>query len=318
MKSAFYASLAVVPWVAVTLLLRWMVNIEGWPACLVGALSRAVSLPVLAAWIVLFGAGWRSFRTRGQGRALLIMGAVAIIINLSWFNAVRWTTATNVNMLIRFDVVFVVLIGSALGLERIGRKQLALIPVMFVGLCLLMEVQKFDWGGHIVGDALTIVAAFAFSVNAFIIRRILLVMEEEPVALYNHSFSTLGFIGLGIAMGDFSRTGEMLASRTAVTGLVVLGLLVALSLPLYYVALRRMDVWKLRMFMLASPVLAIMVEGPLWGLKMSGLQWLGGGIILGALAVLIWMEWHDMVSKQTTEEQEKREEEQRRVRLDAP
>jgi drug/metabolite transporter (DMT)-like permease len=282
-------------------MLRSLISIQGWPVGLVGTLSRVITLPVLVLWILTFGAGRRSFRPRGQGGWLVLMGLISILINLTWFSAVRWTTATNVGMLIRFDVVFVVLIGSLLGLERIGLRQLALIPVMFVGLALLMEVQQFDWGGHIIGDAMTIVTALGFSVNAFIIRHIMVVMEEESVAFYNHAVSMLGFIGLGLIMGDFARIGEVLASQTATVSIVVLGVFVAVSLPLYYVALRRMDVWKLRMFMLATPVLTAAVEWPLWGMKMSPLQWLGGAIILAALAVLIHMEWQLSARKETAD-----------------
>ncbi len=31
MRYAFYASLAIVPWVAFTLLLRFLMSVEGWP-----------------------------------------------------------------------------------------------------------------------------------------------------------------------------------------------------------------------------------------------------------------------------------------------
>jgi drug/metabolite transporter (DMT)-like permease len=302
MKTAFYASLAVVPWVAVTLMLRWLIKFQELPVGLVGTFSRAVTLPVLFLWIVTVGAGWRSLRPRGQGGWLVLMGLISILINILWFSALQWTTATNVGMLIRFDVVFVVLIGSLLGLETIGLKQLALIPVMFVGLGLLIEIQKFDWGGHIVGDAMTIVTALGFSINAFIIRHIMVVMEEQPVALYNHAISMLGFIGLGLVSRDFTRTAEVFASKTALISIIVLGVLIAASLPLYYVALRRMDVWKLRMFMLATPVLTALVEWPLWGMKMSPLQWLGGAIILAALALLIRMEWKISTGERTADE----------------
>lgn len=302
MKSVFYASLAVVPWVAVTLMLRWLISIQGWPVGLVGTFSRVVTIPVLGLWIVTVGAGWRSLYPQGRGRWLMLMGAISIVINLLWFGAVQWTTATNVGMLIRFDVVFVVLIGSALGLERIGLRQLALIPVMFVGLALLMEIQRFDWGGHIVGDAMTVVAAFGFSINAFIIRHIMLVMKEEPVALYNHAISMLGFVGVGFVGGDFARSAEVFASPAATVSIILLGVAIAASLPLYYVALRRMDVWKLRMFMLATPVLTAVVEWPLWGMRLSPLQWLGGAIILAALAILIHMEWQLSVKEKTAVE----------------
>jgi drug/metabolite transporter (DMT)-like permease len=272
-------------------MLRWLIHLEAWPVGLVGTLSRFVTLPVLALWIVACGAGGGSLRPRGQGAWLLLMGAISIVINLTWFGALRWTTATNVGMLIRLDVVFVILIGHLLGLERIGWRQLVLLPAMFVGLGLLMEIHHFDWGGHIIGDTMTIVTAFGFSINAFVIRHIMKVMEEEPVALYNHSISMLGFIGLAFFAGDFARVSEALVSTKFLFAIVVLGVLIAASLPLYYVALRRLQVWKLRMLMLATPVLVAIVEWSLWGMSMTPPQWLGGAIILGALAALIRMEW---------------------------
>ena len=290
MQQVFYASLAVVPWVAVTLLLRFLVKEEGWPVGLVGVLSRVVTIPLLAGWVLANRTGWRRLRPGGVLGWLLLMGAVSIAINLLWFGSVKWTTATNVAMLFRLDLVFVVLIGAMLGLERIGIAQLVLVPLMLIGLALLAEVQKFDLGGHLVGDLMVVAAAFGLAINAFVIRHILRVMDEEAVALYNHSISMLGFLVLAVAGGDFARTQEVFAARAAWLPLVLLGVVGAVGLPLYYVALRRMDVWKLRTFMLSTPVLAAAVEWPLWGGRLLPLQWVGAGIILGGLAVLIRIE----------------------------
>jgi drug/metabolite transporter (DMT)-like permease len=183
------------------------------------------------------------------------------------------------------------LIGALLGLERIGVGQLALLPLMFVGLALVVEIDKFDWGGHIVGDLMVVAAALGFSINAFVIRHIMLVMDESPVALYNHFISALGFLGLALATGDLARTPDVFHDAKAWIGIAVLGVLICISLPLYYVALRRMDVWKLRMFMLSTPVFTAVIEWPLWDAKLSWSQMLGAFIILASLAVLIRMEW---------------------------
>jgi drug/metabolite transporter (DMT)-like permease len=129
------------------------------------------------------------------------------------------------------------------------------------------------------------------SINAFVIRHILEMMDEESVALYNHAISTLGFLALVIVGGGFTRLPDVVETSRGWMPVAALGVLLAVSLPLYYVALRRMDVWKLRMFMLATPVLAAVVEWPLLGIELSMLQCLGGVIILAALALLIQMEW---------------------------
>ena len=290
MRNAFYASLAIVPWVAFTLLLRFLMNQQGWPVGLVGTFSRMVTLPLLAAWILATGHGWRRLRPRSVLGWLLLMGALSIAINLLWFASVKWTTATNVAMLFRLDLVFVVLIGAALGLERIGWLQLALVPLMFVGLGLLAEVHKFDFGGHLLGDLMVVVAALGLATNAFIIRHILRAMDEEAVALYNHSISMLGFLLLALVCGDFARTPEVFASTSAWLAIALLGVVGAVGLPSYYFALARMDVWKLRTFMLATPVLTVLIEWPLWGVRLSLLQGLGAAVILGGLAALIHIE----------------------------
>jgi drug/metabolite transporter (DMT)-like permease len=293
MQQVFYASLAVVPWVAMTLVLRFLVKVEGWPIGLVGTLSRCVTVPLLAGWVLLTRAGWRRLR---PGRALgwlLLMGGISTAINLLWFGSVQWTTATNVAMLFRLDLVFVVLIGALLGLERVGPAQLALVPLMLVGLALLSEIQTFDFGGHLAGDLMSVGAALAVAVNAFVIRHILRswrAMDEGAVALYNHTISMLGFVALAVAGGDFARTQEAFGEPGAWPFCAALGVVAAVGLPLYYVALRRMDVWKLRMYLLAAPVLTAAVEWPLWGIHLAPLQWLGAGIILGGLAVLIRVE----------------------------
>jgi drug/metabolite transporter (DMT)-like permease len=162
---------------------------------------------------------------------------------------------------------------------------------MFVGLALLVEIHTFDLAGHLPGDLLTVVAAFAFSVNAFVIRHILLVMEEDSVAFYNHASSGLGFLGLAIVSGDFTVLADPARLQAAWLPLLGIGILVSISLPLYYVALHRMDVWKLRMFMLSSPLLTALVEWPLWGAELLPMQCLGGAIMLAALAMLIRLEW---------------------------
>ena len=291
MLAVFYASLAIIPWVAFTLLLRFLIEMKGLPVGLVGTFSRMVTIPLLAAWVLGTGSGWRRLRPRGMGGWLALMGGVSIAVNLLWFASMHWTTATNVSMLFRLDVLFVVLLGSLLGLERIGLAQLALLPIMLAGLALLTEFDQFDWNGHLVGDVMIVVAAFGLATNAFVIRHIMRVMDEESVALYNHSISVLGFVTLGVVTDSFARSRQVFAEAVTWQAIVALGIIASVGLPLYYVALRRMSVWKLRMLMLSAPVFTAAVEWPLWGGQLSGLQCLGATIVMGGLAALIGIEW---------------------------
>ncbi len=288
MQAILMAFLAVISWAFFAVVLRGTMAV--WPVGLGGALSRVVTVVLLGIWIVGTGTGWQRLRPRGTGRWLLAMGGVSIAINTLGFAALKLTTATNMAMLFRLDLVFVVLIGAALGLERIKLWQLMLLPVMLLGLGLLVEVQDFAWTGQVIGDAMVIGSAFGLAVNAFIIRHILRSMDEEAASLYNHGISTFGFVGLAAVYSDLAQAAHLMAQPMAWVWIVALGITAAISLPLYYAALHRMAVWKLRTFMLTAPLFVAVIEWPFFGLDLKPLQWLGAAIILGGLLAMVLLE----------------------------
>ncbi len=288
MAALLFALLTIVSSVAVNLTLREAAALA--PVGLLGVASRIVTLPLLAAWVLARGNGFRRLRPRRNLKLLAWMGLISIAINLFWFASLKWTTATNVAVIYRLDLVFVVLIGAGLGLERIGRAQLALLPVLLVGFALFTQIGNFDLGGHLSGDLMVVAAALGFAVNAFIIRRILQTMDEEAVALYNHAISTLGFVALALVHGEFADFSRLFEQARLGWLIVLLGVLLAVSLPLYYAALKRIQVWKLRALLLSAPLLTAAIECPFWGVRLSPLQCLGGAIILAGLAALIRLE----------------------------
>ena len=287
MPNWFYAILTVLFTAAFTLLLRGAMHV--WPVGLAGLLSRCVTLPLLGAWILGRGTGWRRLRPRGMLGPILLMGALSIVINLLWFKSLKLTAATNVSMLMSLDLVFVVMLGSLLGLERISLRELALLPALLLGMALLIGVADGAWGGHFTGDLMAVGVALAYAVNAFVIRAILRHVDEEALALYNHGLSALGFVALAVLGGDVQAAQPALASLSAWWWVVGVGAIAAFSLPLYYAALHRLSVWKLRAWLLLAPVLVAVVEW-LLGVRLSFTQWLGAATVLGALAVLIRME----------------------------
>jgi drug/metabolite transporter (DMT)-like permease len=288
MKHIGIALLAIVSWVAVNLLVRGAQ--ETWPVNLAGVLSRVITVSVMSTWILATGAGWRRLRPGRFPGSLLLMGLVAIVLNLLWYNAMRWTTATNAALLFRLDLVFVVLIGTWLGLERIHFPQLLVLALMLTGLAIFTEVHRLDWGGHLVGDAMVVGAACGYAINAFIIRRILTSMDALSVSLYNLAFSGFGFAALALARGEYAALPQVGSRPAAWLWIAALGVATAISLPLYYAALARMPVWKLRTWMLLAPLLVALVECPVWGIAISPLQACGAVMMLIGLAALIHLE----------------------------
>ena len=290
MRHAFYASLAIVPWVAFTLLLAFLMNDGGWPVGLVGTLSRVVTLPLLApgSWpparLAAAAAPRRGGLAAVDGHALDRHQPALVRLAEVDHGHQRGHAVPA-----RPGVRGADRRGAGAGADRLG--QLALVPVMLVGLALVTEVHKFDFGGHVVGDLMVVVAALGLAANAFVIRHIMKAMDEEAVALYNHCDQHVRIRRCSALVGgDFARTRRSSPPSPAWLPIVLLGVVAAVGLPLYYLALRRMDVWKLRTFMLATPVLTVAIEWPLWGVRLSAMQGWARLIILGGLAALIRIE----------------------------
>ena len=279
---------------ALTLLMR--AALQSWPLGLAGVLSRIVAVVLLGLWLLTTGRGWQSLRPNGVGKWLVVMCLFSAFVNFAVFLALEWTTATNHAILYRLDTVFVVLLGGLLGLEKISSKELILLPVMLLGMALVAEIGLSGLEVHWAGDLLVISAAAGFAINAFVNRHIVQTMEPGAMAIYNVVSGSSGFVTVSIVRGEWIWLIRDTPSVGAWFLLVLLGLLIAGFVPLYYSVLKRMPVWKLRTWMLVAPLLVAVADWFLWGTRLSPWQWLGAGLLLGGLAALIQLERHDQAA----------------------
>jgi drug/metabolite transporter (DMT)-like permease len=287
MQGILFAFLTAVAWSARLLILRGAVSV--WPVGLAGMFSRFSAAVLLLLWVSFTGRGPRRLRAGQVWDLLLVMGFVASTLNILLFFGMRLTTATNATFVLRLDLLFVVLIGSLLKIERITIRGLATIPFMILGLALLMEIQKGEWGGHVAGDALIILSALGLAVNAFVIRRIMRSIDEETVAFYNMLLCAVGF-GVLASFQGLPLPKAATTSAGPWFRLLALGVSDALATALYYAALRRLQVWRLRALLLINPFMVAVVEWLWFGLEMNSVQWIGSGLLLGGVMVLIWDE----------------------------
>ncbi len=297
MHNKTFVLLTVFCMAALTLLMR--ASLEFWPIGLAGTLSRVAALTTLGLWVLTTGDGWRRLKPGGAGKWLVLMCVFSALINFALFSALEWTTATNHALLYRLDTVFVVLIGSLFGLERIGWKELMLLPMMLLGMALVAEIGLSGFQVHWAGDLIVIAAAAGFATNAFVNRHIVRTMEPEAMAIYNITSGSLGFVIVSFVRGEWAWLAQNTPSFRAWLVVLLLGLLIAGFVPLYYLMLRRMPVWKLRTWMLVVPMLVAFADWLLWDTQLTGWQWLGTGLLLGGLAALIQIERRGRVSSES-------------------
>ncbi|NLE39131.1 MAG: DMT family transporter [Pirellulaceae bacterium] len=288
MNGRTLAILTVVVMVVQTLLMR--AALTHWPVGMVGTFSRVFTIGVLGIWVLGRREGWRRLKPRGAGGWLLLMAINAIALNLLLFTSLKYTTVTNHALLYRLDVVFVVLIGTLLGLERIGWRELALLPLMLFGVACMAEIRLSGLEAHVTGDLMVVGGALGFAVNAFILRHIFRTMDTEAVALINVSATALGFLGTMLARNELAHVGVRIADPAIWLWVVLFGMTFAVYLAIYYATLNLMPVWKLRMWMLAAPVLIAGADWIFWNTRLSMQQGIGMGFVLAGLAGLIHLE----------------------------
>ena len=136
-----------------------------------GVLSRVVTVTALGMLVFVTGRGMQGFRLHGRGKAILAMGVIAIVNNVTWFLALAWTSATDVALLFRLDLVFVLLLGAVSGTERVRWQVLPVIAAMLGGLALFIGLGSSLGRDRLIGDAVAIGGAFGLALNAFVIRQ---------------------------------------------------------------------------------------------------------------------------------------------------
>jgi len=230
MSGRTLAILTVVVMVAQTLLMR--AALSHWPVGMVGTFSRMFTIGLLGAWVLGRGEGWRRLNPRGCGNWLVLMSVNAIAINLLLFTSLKYTTVTNHALLYRLDVVFVILIGTVLGLERIGWRELLLLPVMLLGAACIAEIRFSRLEPHVVGALMVIGGALGFAVNAFILRHIFRTMDTEAVALLNVLATGAGFLGTMLLRNELAGAG--IADPSVWLWVSLFGASFAVYLTLYY------------------------------------------------------------------------------------
>lgn len=201
-----------------------------------------------------------------NGRALgmmLLIGVIGLALNAAALVAICSTSVANVSTLARTDVLFSLLLATFLFRERIHWSAWLATPVMLAGICLMTGVLSVGFGGGSVGDALVLLSAFLVAVNAFIIRHTATYADPSLIGFVNTTINALGFLVVLTFRAPREEALPLLRAAFLYAPALALGGLAAIFFASYYVALRALPVWKVRLLMLLIPVVAG-IAGCVW------------------------------------------------------
>jgi drug/metabolite transporter (DMT)-like permease len=256
------------------LLLRLSSDAGLWDAALIRTLAMGVGLSLLLlAWhrqalpSVLMGLGW------GGWTSVLLLS----LSNVAFVAAVSMTTVANTLLILAAMPLFSAVLGLLFIGEGVRSATWMAIALAILGIVTIVGGGYGGFGpGNLKGDAMALLAAFLIAANLVLMRR------------FPHidALVVLGLSGFTSAMicwphADLAGVGP----RSIVILTLLGGVVIPLSLALFFRGLRYLPAAEIALFSLIETVL-----GPLWtwiGVGEVPGTWalVGGGIVIAAIVL---------------------------------
>ena len=243
------------------------------------ALFRAgIALACLLAWQQLRG---KPLRLRGMGRDLPLLFLSGAAMGFNWiflFEAYKYTTVSVATLSYYFAPVIVMVACPILFRERMTRRQVLCFVGSTVGLALVINVR----GGVGGSDPLK---GVAFGLAAAALYASVILMNKGIRRVSGIDRTVLQFAAAATVLLPYvlATGGIRLAAMTPVGWLCLLcvGVLhTGVAYVLYFSALRTLPGQEAAILSYIDPLVAVVISLAVLGEPVTGLQLLGGGLIL--------------------------------------
>ena len=269
----------------------------------VGAVMFPIAAVLLGVQLALRGAFCRDRlpECRVFGRMFLI-GLIGFVLNAAALLAIRFTSVTNTATLARTDVLFSLVLSALFFHEKVERSAWLMTPLMLAGICLMTGIftNSLDIGN--VGDGLILFSAFLVALNAYIIRHAAQQADPSLIGFINTTVNGILFIAAVLFFTPAGEAVALLGRGFSNPVALTLGGLAALFFTTYYIALRALPVWKVRLLMLLIPVVATLA-GRIWLKETVSVIQVAGMVLIctGAAGVTIVKQskWIEMLREKT-------------------
>lgn len=243
------------------------------------------ALPLLWAWWLVEQKGSPAAakpRVAADFRLLAIAGLLFTADLATWHWSLTFTSVANSTLLANFAPFFVTLGAWLLFHERAGPIFMLGMLVAFAGAALLLGASFELSRRHVVGDLLAIVAAVFYGGYLLTVKHLRQRFSTATIMAWSGVISTAGFLLVSLA------SRERLMPRTPKEW----GILVALALvshvggqTLIAYAFGHLPAGVSSLNLLLQPVVAALVAWLILAEPLSGLQMIGGVIVLAGILV---------------------------------
>ncbi len=224
-------------------------------------------------------------------RAVFVGAAACATAMILEYMGTRYTTASNVSLIISTEAVFSIFLCVLILKEKL------MIPTAVggaaalagMGFVLLDDIRSMDvhFAPHLFGDLLVLGSVLCwglYTVNS----KILVDRSNATYTIFFVTlFSALSLGGVNYARGTLGRIGEM--STQAWLGTVYLGVFCSgLAHLLYFQALQRLPASLVALTLTLLPVFGVVFSIALLGESLTLAQGAGAAVIVAGIAYAVW------------------------------
>jgi drug/metabolite transporter (DMT)-like permease len=223
----------------------------------------------------------RTFRFNLRDLKLVALAALAIFCNqICFVYSIDLTSAATVTLFLGTTPIFIGLLVSAIGLERLGRTFWAATAISFVGVGFVASGSG-GFSGHVAGDGLAVLTAVTWAIYSVAVTP--LMRRYSPFRI-SAVVLLLGWIPLAIV--GATQTSEQSLHFGWLTwagfGFAVVGPLFLTNL-LWFTAIDRVGPSRASLFSNLQPLFGVGFALLLLGEHLSRWEVVGGAAILGAV-----------------------------------
>ena len=258
------------------------------------ALTLAVLRAELVAVLLLIIYLTRRERTPLRGRDIWVftyLGFFGYVVNQGCFIVgLGSTTSSHSAVLIASSPIMILLLASAMGLERLTLAKLLGLTLCFAGVVILETEHGSPWHSPLlVGDLVTLAGVIGFSAYAVLGKKVARTYDTVSMNTFNAAAAAIVLMPLAVRQGlrlDWRNVGWVgwtgffyMASLSAVAGYL-----------LFYWLLRHMDASRVVAVNYFQPVLVVLLSIPLLGERPTA------RLVVSAALVILGVYWAERVS----------------------
>src|SRR3954465_5453930 len=246
--------------------------------------TRFLCAGIIFALFVLWREGSLRIR-RSDVKLVVATAAVGILLNQLTFNyAVDKTTAGNTALILASAPAFAALFASLAGHEHVQRKHWLALVVSVAGVVLVIQGGSGVAGVSLVGDLLAVGAAITWAAYSVMLRPLFGRYSAARISALMVSIGGVMILPFGLPQMHAQDWAGLSGLHWAAWGYSTIFPVLVTNL-LYFRALRTIGASRATLYMYLQPFLGALFAAWLLGEQVTGLQILGGAVIVGGVSM---------------------------------